>query len=89
MNPAIVEEIALTWIQWLAWGTAIDSDFDRRLRAEIAGFDKPAWAHKGAFRKEIAEVLKLNGVESRPGRGRRFKRLSLVQFRGEGILPEA
>jgi len=60
-----VEEVALTWVQWLAWDSAIDYTFDRRLRAEIAGFDKPSWAHKGTFRKEIADVL--NGGGLNPG----------------------
>ena len=58
LEPKDVEEIALTWIQWLGWDTAIDPDFDRRLRVEIAGFDKPTWAHKGVFRKYIGEVLR-------------------------------
>jgi hypothetical protein len=58
---AHVEEMALTWIQWLAWDTAIDKDFERRRRAEIAGYDKPTWAHKGTFRKEIATVIATAG----------------------------
>ena len=46
-----IYEMALTWIQTLASDTAIDKDFERRRRAEIAGFDKPSWAHKGTFRE--------------------------------------
>ena len=52
-----IYEIALTWVDELASDTAIDKDFERRARAEIAGFDKPGWAHKGAFSKKIAAVL--------------------------------
>ncbi|HEU5070875.1 MAG TPA: helicase-related protein [Verrucomicrobiae bacterium] len=58
-----VEEMALTWVQWLAWDTAIDKDFERRRRAEIAGFDKPTWAHKGTYRKEIAKVISDKGFD--------------------------
>ena len=52
-----IYEIALTWVDELASDTAIDKDFERRSRAEIAGFDKPSWAHKGTFSKRIATVL--------------------------------
>lgn len=52
-----IYEIALTWIDELASNIAIDKDFERRSRAEIAGFDKPSWAHKGTFSKKIAAVL--------------------------------
>jgi ATP-dependent helicase YprA (DUF1998 family) len=52
-----INEIALTWIHELASDTAIDKDFERRRRAEIAGFDKPSWAHKGTFPRKIANVL--------------------------------
>jgi hypothetical protein len=63
LDPGIVEELALAWIQVLASRTALDSDFDRRLRVEIAGYDKKAWADKGVFPKVLAQVLKLNGLE--------------------------
>jgi ATP-dependent helicase YprA (DUF1998 family) len=56
-----IYEIALTWVQELASDTAIDKDFERRRRAEIAGFDKPGWAHKGTFPKDIAAVLTTGG----------------------------
>jgi ATP-dependent helicase YprA (DUF1998 family)/predicted nucleic acid-binding Zn-ribbon protein len=58
-----LEEIATTWIQWLAWDSAIDAAFDEHLRPEIAGFDKGNWAHKGNFRKRIAEVLRVKGID--------------------------
>ena len=56
-----IREIALTWIHELASDTAIDKDFERRLRAEIAGFSKPSWAHKGTFPTKIARVLTAGG----------------------------
>jgi ATP-dependent helicase YprA (DUF1998 family) len=56
-----IYEIALTWIDELASDTAIDKDFERRRRAEIAGFDKPSWAHKGTFSMKIATVLTAAG----------------------------
>jgi hypothetical protein len=59
-----IEEIALTWVQWLAWDTAIDKDFEKRRRPQIAGYDKPNWAHKGKFRKEIANVINGGGFAS-------------------------
>jgi ATP-dependent helicase YprA (DUF1998 family) len=63
IDSRAVEQIATTWIQWLAWDTAIDLNFDERLRPEIAGFDKPNWAHKGNFRKRIVEVLQSNQID--------------------------
>jgi ATP-dependent helicase YprA (DUF1998 family) len=56
------EEAALTWVQWLASDTAIDANFERRRRAEVAGFDKPGWAHKGTFKREISTLLKDQGL---------------------------
>lgn len=56
-----IYEIAQTWVHELASDTAIDKDFERRRRAEIAGFDKPSWAHKGTFPKLIASVLSGGG----------------------------
>lgn len=56
-----IYEIAQTWIHELASDTAIDKDFERRLREEIAGFNKPNWAHKGAFPRKIASALIAGG----------------------------
>jgi len=56
-----VYEIAMTWIDELASDTAIDKDFERRLRLEIAGFPKPNWAHKGKFQRKIANILSSRG----------------------------
>jgi ATP-dependent helicase YprA (DUF1998 family)/predicted nucleic acid-binding Zn-ribbon protein len=56
-----IYEIAQTWVQELASDTAIDKDFERRRRAEIAGFDKPSWAHNGKFSKKVGSVLSAGG----------------------------
>ena len=59
-----IYQIAHTWIHELASDTAIDKDFERRHRAEIAGFDKPNWAHKGTLPKKIASILREGGFNA-------------------------
>lgn len=60
--PAELAEIALTWIQWLASDVAIDADFPRWAKAEVAGFPRAAWAHKGKFSRVIGDLLRRKGI---------------------------
>lgn len=65
IEPDLVEQLTLSWIDELATDVAIDASFDSRLRAEVARYDKPNWAHKGTFPKRIADVVR--GIGADPG----------------------
>ena len=60
-----IYEIAQTWIHELASDIALDKDYEKRRRSEVAGygFDRSSWVHKGTFSKRIASVLKLGGYD--------------------------